>query len=69
MTPSPAEDLGPLVEGLVGGGDDGALLVAIADQLEGEAGPLSVHGQVAQLVQHQGVQLAQVTEATAQGAV
>ena len=37
--PFRAEDLGPLVEGRIGGDQDGAPLVALAEDLEEQFGP------------------------------
>ena len=45
------EDGGPLLEGLVGGQDDGTALVAGADDLEEEVGSALVDGQVADFVE------------------
>ncbi len=47
------EDGGPLLEGLVGGEDDGAAFVALADDLEEEVGAVLVDGQIANLVEDQ----------------
>ena len=41
------EDAGPLLEGLVGGDDQGTTLVTLADDLEEEVGPVLVDGEVA----------------------
>jgi hypothetical protein len=45
------EDAGPLLEGFVGGQDDGAALVAGADDLEEQVGSALVDGQVADFVE------------------
>ena len=45
------EDLGPVFEGSVGGDDDGALLVALADDLEEQIGAVLVDGQIAEFVE------------------
>ena len=45
------EDGGPLFEGFVGGQDDGAALVAGADDLEQEVGSALVDGQVADFIE------------------
>ena len=47
------EDGGPLLERLVGGDDEGAAFVALANDLEVEVGAGFVEGQVADLVQNQ----------------
>ena len=39
------EDLGPIFEGTVGGNDDGAALIAKADDLKQEIGAMLVDGQ------------------------
>lgn len=44
------EDLGPLLERLVGRQDNGASLVALADHLEEQVGPVVVDGQVSEFV-------------------
>ena len=45
------ENRRPLLERLVGGDDEGAALVALADDLEEEVGASLVEGQVADFVQ------------------
>ena len=44
------EDLRPFLERLVGGEDDGAVLVALGDDLKEEVGAFSVDGQIAEFV-------------------
>ena len=51
-----AEDLSPLVEGQVGGDQDGALLVALAEDLEEQFRAGSGKGDEAQLVDDQQVE-------------
>ena len=50
------EDLAPFAEGLVGGDEDGAALVAGADQLEQDAGLGLVLGDVGEVVEDQEVE-------------
>ena len=45
------EDGGPVFEGLVGGQDDGAAFVALADDLEEQVGAVLVDGQIAEFVE------------------
>ncbi len=45
------EDGGPVLEGFVGGQDDGAAFVAGADDLEEQVGSALVDGEVADLVE------------------
>ena len=47
------EDGGPVFEGLVGGQDDRAAFVALADDLEEQVGAALVDGQIAQFVDDQ----------------
>jgi hypothetical protein len=47
------EDGGPVFEDLVGAEDDRAGLVALADDLEEQVGPVLVDGQVADFIDHQ----------------
>ena len=47
------EDLGPVLVGAIGGDDDGAALVALADDLEEQVGAVFVDGQIAQFVDEQ----------------
>lgn len=54
--PLRAEDLGPLVEGKVGGHQDGAPLVALAEDLEEQLRPGGGQGDETQLVDDQQVQ-------------
>ena len=49
------EDAGPLLEGLVGGHDEGTTFVALADDLEEEVGTVLVDGEIANLVQEEDV--------------
>ena len=49
------EDGGPVFEGLVGGQNDGAAFVALADDLKEQVGPAFVDGEIAQLVDGQEV--------------
>ena len=51
--PFRAEDLGPLVEGQVGGHQDGAPFVALAEDLEEEFRPGVGQGHEAQLIDDQ----------------
>ena len=51
--PLRAEDLGPLVEGKVGGHQDGAPLVALAEDLEEQLRPGGGQGDETQLVDDQ----------------
>jgi hypothetical protein len=44
------EDAGPVLEGDVGGGDDGATFVAFGDNLEQQLSTSLVRGKVSQLV-------------------
>ncbi len=48
-----SEDLGPLIEGQIGGYKDGALLVALAEDLEDRLGPGAGQGYKAQFVDDQ----------------
>ncbi len=45
------EDLRPFLERLVGGEDDGAVLVALGDDLKEQVSAFAVDGQIAELVQ------------------
>ena len=47
------EDGGPVLEGFVGGEDDGALFVALGDDLEEEVGAVFVQGDVAEFVENE----------------
>ena len=55
-----AEDLGPFVEGQIGGNHDGAPLVALAEDLEEQLGPGAGQGDKAQFVDDQQVQAGQL---------
>ena len=56
-----AEDLGPLVEGQIGGHQDGAPLVALAEDLEEQFGPGGREGYKAQFVNDQEVEPGQLS--------
>ncbi len=45
------EDLRPFLERLVGGEDDGGVLVALGDDLKEQVSAFAVDGQIAELVQ------------------
>ena len=47
------EDLGPVLEHAVGGDDNGALLIALTDDLEQQIGAVFIDRQVAQLIDNQ----------------
>lgn len=58
------EDSGPLAEGLVGGGEQGATLVARADQLEEDAGLGLALGDVGDVIEDQEVVLVELGDGT-----
>ena len=55
-----AEDLGPVLEGQVGGDDQAVPFVGLTDQVEQELGARSARRDVSQLVEHQQVLLAEL---------
>ena len=56
----PTRNLGPLIEGQVGGGQDGSPLVALAEDLEEEFRPGGGQGDEAQLVDDQQAEAGQL---------
>src|SRR6516162_3325514 len=55
-----AEDVAPAVEGHIARDNDRRPGVQMANQLEEERGPVGIHGQVAQLVDHDEIQASEV---------
>ena len=62
------EDGVPVLEGQVGGDEQGAVLVAAADELEEEVGGASVVGEVSELIDHEQRGAGVVAEAAFEGA-
>ena len=63
-----SEDLAPLLEGLVRCNDDGALLVALGDELEEELGCLASEREIAEFIDDEEVGTAQLIEESRQAA-
>lgn len=58
------EEFSPAIEALVGGNDDGGILVELRDELEEEVGLEPANGEVAQLVNNEEIRLLDPLEAS-----